>query len=374
MPDIAGQVRNFNPARLTLARKRRGLTQVALAEALGVQSRTIRYWESGEVTPDDDVPSALARHLKFPQAFFYGPDIEEITPEGVSFRSLSTISAGRRDMALAQGTLALSLCRWLEGKFKLPDSTLPDLRHLAETPEIAAETLRRMWGLGELPIRNIVHLLESKGVRVFSLSVDSKDIDAFSLWSGPTPLVMLNNFKSAERSRFDAAHELAHLVLHRHGPTSNSKISEMQADAFASAFLMPENSIRAMAPRFPTLSSLLSIKTGLGVSLAALVYRLHKLELVTEWQYRSLCMEMGKRRYRALEPNEMPRETSLILHEMLKDLFRHDGIGKNDIAQALLVSASEIDALMFGLTLRAIDGKRIGDPHKPTNDGLSLVK
>jgi len=36
-----------------------------------------------------------------------------------------------------------------------------------------AEALRHHWGIGELPINNIIHLLESKGVRIFSLAVDA---------------------------------------------------------------------------------------------------------------------------------------------------------------------------------------------------------
>jgi Zn-dependent peptidase ImmA (M78 family) len=48
----------------------------------------------------------------------------------------------------------------------------------------------------------------------------------------------LNTFKSAERSRFDAAHELAHLVLHIHGMTSGGRDIEREADMFASAFLI----------------------------------------------------------------------------------------------------------------------------------------
>jgi hypothetical protein len=39
--------------------------------------------------------------------------------------------------------------------------------------------VRQAWGLGELPIKNMVHLLESKGVRVYSLAIDAVEVDAF---------------------------------------------------------------------------------------------------------------------------------------------------------------------------------------------------
>ena len=66
--------------------------------------------------------------------------------------------------------------------------------------------------------------------------------------------MFLNTFKSAERSRFDAAHELAHLILHKHG-APNGQEAEKQADTFAGSFLMPRASVLASAPRSPTISA-----------------------------------------------------------------------------------------------------------------------
>lgn len=45
-----------------------------------------------------------------------------------------------------------------------------------------ATTLRRHWGLGEQPIKKMIHLLEVNGVRVFSLVIDAVEVDAFSMW------------------------------------------------------------------------------------------------------------------------------------------------------------------------------------------------
>lgn len=76
--------------------------------------------------------------------------------------------------------------------------------------------VRAHWRIGELPIGNLIHLLESKGVRVYSLAEQGKSLDAFSLWHQNIPFVFLKTNKTAEHSRMDAAHELGHLVLHRH--------------------------------------------------------------------------------------------------------------------------------------------------------------
>ncbi|MEU8739183.1 ImmA/IrrE family metallo-endopeptidase [Streptomyces halstedii] len=40
------------------------------------------------------------------------------------------------------------------------------------------------------------------------------EVDAFAVWREGVPFVFLNTQKSAERGRFDAAHEFGHLVMH----------------------------------------------------------------------------------------------------------------------------------------------------------------
>ncbi len=88
--------------------------------------------------------------------------------------------------------------------------------------------------------------------------------------------MFLNLQKTAEHGRFDAAHELGHLVLHRHG-SPGGREAEREAHAFASAFLMPEASVIARAPRFATIDQLEKLKRIWGVSVAALNHRLHTI-------------------------------------------------------------------------------------------------
>lgn len=64
----------FNPARLTLARRRRGLTKTKLAGLLGVEVRSITGYESDEFKPDRDRLMQLAEKLHFPVQFFFGDD------------------------------------------------------------------------------------------------------------------------------------------------------------------------------------------------------------------------------------------------------------------------------------------------------------
>jgi len=348
------------------------MTKTQLATRIGVDLRSVSNYESGASIPTTETLAKLVLALGFPVEFFYGEDLEPI--ENVSFRSLARMTAKQRDMALSQGSLALWLSSWLEKKFELPPSNLPELRLEANDAEAAAASLRRIWNLGEMPIRNMVHLLESNGVRVFSLSIDAKEVDAFSFWSGDNPVVLLNTFKSAERSRFDAAHELAHLVLHRHGGPSSSRDAETQADNFASAFMMPKGSVDANAPRFPKVSDLIRLKKIWGTAASAVNYRLHKLKHMSDWHYRSLCIQLSSRGYHLHEPNGIKRESSVLLPKLLANLYEEDGLTRTAIANELSIPKSELDQLLCGLTISGIEGSRRGDPPIGNSSGLLLVK
>jgi len=343
----------FNPSRLTLARKRRGLTMTRLAELIGVEPRSISAYENGEFAPEPERREQLAKVLRFPVSFFAGDDLEQLSPDIASFRAMSKISASKRDMALGAGTIALLLNDWIEKQFELPQPNLPDLSREGG-PEAAAAAIRQLWGLGELPIKNMVHLLESRGVRVFSLAIDAREVDAFSMWHDRRPFIFLNTIKSAEHSRFDAAHELGHLVLHRHGEPHGQEV-ERDAHAFAAAFLMPRGSVLAHAPRFATVDLLVKLKHFWMVSVSALAYRLHAVGVLSEWHYRQLYIDISKRGFRTREPEEASRETSQVLAKVFAAL-RDDSVAKKDIAEQLHIGSEEIEQLVFGLALTGLTG------------------
>ena len=344
----------FNSSRLKIARRRRGWTKRQLATAVLLHERSIIGYEGGELVPPEHTLAEIAQALQFPPEFFHGPDIVEPSPECASFRSLSAMTAGRRDSVLASGGLAFELCAWIEAKFNLPTPNIPDCRSLA--PAAAAQYVRNKWGLGEQPIRNMVHLLESNGVRVFSLAEETKDVDAFSIWRTDVPYVFLNTYKSPERGRFDAAHELGHLVLHRHGGPDGRK-TETEADLFASEFLMPAGSVLSAVTTITGIEYCIKLKKIWQVSLAALVVRLYQLKLISEWHYRTLFVEIGTRGYRTTEPSSMPRETSQVFAKVFSAL-REEGISKEKLASQLCLYPFDLDALIFGLVIVQLAGGR----------------
>lgn len=365
--------RSFNASRLRFARKRRGITIKRLSAISGMSAKIISEYENGNREPPDKTLSIITKELHFPVQFFFLDDIARLDESSVSFRSFSKMTASDRDSAIGAGQIALEFSSWIDDRFNLPKVDLPDLRDL--TPEAAATTLRNIFSLGELPIGNIVHLLESKGVRVFSLEEKTLDMDAYSFWMNDIPFIFMNTRKTVERSRFDAAHELGHLVLHKHGASLGREV-EHEANNFASAFLMPSGSVIARAPRFPTLDMVINLKSYWRVSAAALIRRMNDLGLLSDWYYRSFMIDLSRNWGRKNEPNPIvQRETSKLLPMIFKALAE-DGISREDVARRLSVYVDDIDSLLFNLTLVGVDGgqKDSAPPRKPARNHLKVIK
>ena len=157
---------------------------------------------------------------------------------------------------------------------------IPDLDGIP--PISAAEAVRSDWGLGNGVAPNLIHLLESHGVLCFALAEDCRELDAFSFWQLERPFVTLNTIKSGERGRWDAAHELGHLVLHRYEMTMGGQ-HELEADIFAQSFLLPPKAILASGLYQSSLHRVLEHKLAWQVSAIAFTRCLHGHNLLSDW-------------------------------------------------------------------------------------------
>lgn len=337
----------FNAKRLSAARQRRRLTAKSLAEIAGLSPVTITRLETGQNEADEATVEKLAEALNYPKDFFYGPNLVELSTKSVSFRSLKAMTAKERGAAITAGELGVDLFDWVKARFTLPETSLPDLG-TDHTPDSAARMLRQHWGLGTRPISNLLKILEAKGVRVCGIDEATANVDAFSFWRENDAFVFLNSFKSAERSIFDAAHELGHLVLHRHGSPSDSRDAENEANSFASSFLMPKEDVLSVVPKSIGSVAILRLKNRWKVSAMALAYRLHKLGWLTEWQHRMICIDLGKKGYRTGEPVGVEREVSVIWPQVLSQLWA-ERLTRDDIAKELGLPIDELDALLCGI-------------------------
>ena len=337
----------FTASRLVLARERRGLTRKELAARVQVTPDAITKYEQESCAPSSETLQRCSFALGFPIDWFTAPEISLLDPQSLSFRARRSMSSGLRNKATRAGDMAISVIMpELRRRFNLPPVALPDLSQ--HTPEEAAILLRHEWRLGQGPISNMVHLLETKGVGVFWLNEDEPSLDAWSLWHDQWPIVMLNTRSEAGcRARFDAAHELGHLVLHRGEAVFEGLEVENQANCFASAFLLPEEQFLAESPRYPILQSFFPLKKRWGVSLAAMVMRSKQIGTFSDWNARRAFKEIASNGWKTREPDEIAiaRETSR-LQTMIGDRLRAKKVDEAQLARDLHIVKADLLELM----------------------------
>jgi Zn-dependent peptidase ImmA (M78 family)/DNA-binding XRE family transcriptional regulator len=359
----------LTPSRLAIARKRRGLTLTQLAGLTGLSTRSISLYENGHQEPSPETLRQLALELDVSPGFLGAPDVDEIPEQAVSFRALSKMTARQRDRALSAGRVALMINDWIDTRFRLPDTDIPVLT--GHDPEAAAEVVRARWGLGERPVSNVLHLLESRGARIYSLTPENTELDAYSLYWQERPFIFLATGKTGERGRFDVAHELGHLVLHGEHQVPSRPAAELEANRFAAAFLMPRASVLAAGLHDAVPARIVEAKRTWKVSAMALAHRLHELGLLTEWGYRTACVQLSRLGYRYSEPQGIERESSQLLAKVFRAI-RDGGETPATIAASIGISTHELQSHVFGLTLTAVpgDGQTVTSPPR---HGLRLV-
>jgi Zn-dependent peptidase ImmA (M78 family)/transcriptional regulator with XRE-family HTH domain len=331
-------------------RAERALTKQLLADQCGVTRRTVSAWEAGEVeTPPVEM---IARVLGFPGDFFAADEPPAVSADGVSFRAMKSMTARQTARVLAAAALAVEFSNWIDGHYKTPPQSLPDLSdNPGLEPVIAAGTVRSLWGTSQAPLKGLLPLLEKKGVRVFSLPMNDREVDAFSFWHANRPFIFLNTGRTAERMRFDLAHELGHLLLHREGSWRRSRNIEQQAQDFASSLLMPADALYTQVTGSPRLDDVFTLKRYWRVSAVAMVQRLWHLGIISEWHYRTWMIELSERGYRTAEPDRWLRPETSTLFRQLFSLAREDGWSSRHIAAELRIPGNELAGMVFGLAI-----------------------
>ncbi len=330
-----------DPRRVRRARESQRLTQAQLADRLvqaghRISAPALSQIERGVSKPSAETLAALSLVLEHPVGFFVArgsPTRQaDVDPAGY-FRSLRATSARDRRSALAQAFLVHDLVVAVEQRVRLPK--LDVIRVDRSDPTSAAVQVRRAWGIGNGPIPHVVRELERHGIVVARLDAAGATVDAFSVNFADHPVVVLGNDKGKRgRSRFDASHELGHLVMHD-DPSDRKSETENEAHAFAAEFLMPEEEIRAeLAAERLTWSRLLDLKIRWGTSIAAVVRRARDVAVITPAQYTNFMKAISARGWRRDEPGDRelgPPEASAML-DLIEDHFRQQGMTLEQIA------------------------------------------
>lgn len=297
--------------RLAQARQIQNIPLRQLATQLDgmVTHASLHKYETGVMLPPSDVLIALAKNLNQSVDFFFRPFTVEL--EDIEFRKRSSLGVKEENSIKEQAKDFFE--RYLEVEELLCARHLflhpiPDNQFIRKPDDIedAAKALREAWRLGLDPINNVLELLEEHGFKVWEFEGPEK-FEGFSGWSGQMPVIVINRRESfpVTRRRLTALHEVAHLLLDFGTGQFSDKDIERLCHAFAAAVLMlREVFVREFGGRRTNVSlrELIDLKARYGISIAAVMARAVRLELIAKDYYKTFCIRSNAAGWRRDEP------------------------------------------------------------------------
>lgn len=357
--------KKFNGERLKIARMWRNLSATQLAESTGFSRQTISMLENGKMkNPEFSTVQNIGDKLQFPISFFLEEEKINLNKSTTYFRSLLTTNKKYRVEQVEKIKFIALVYNMLSEYLEFEKINLPQIPENT-TPQNAAELLRDYWGLGNRPIDNIVYLAEKNGLIVTDFETATNDVDAFShkITSENMETYLIGyskNKRTAARIHFDVAHEIGHILLHNWREDlecmdkEEFKEIEWQAHAFASAFLLPEETFRKdVSPYATNLAYYVELKKKWKVSIAAMIRRAKDLDIITTDDYSRLMRNMQKQGIRKVEPldNELVTVGPSLLQQAINILFEQKVFTPNEFLEEL--------SREYGLTLYPNDIEKL---------------
>lgn len=328
-----------NGAMLRIARQRKGFQQTEAASRLGIDQSLLSRIENGFVEPRDEVILRAETAYELPRSFFFLTDPVYGAPVSVHpmWRRKADVTVREMDAIVAELNIRIMhLRRFLDGAEYAHANDLPrlDIEDYGD-PEHIAALVRAHWKVPRGPIKDLTLLVERAGVLVSHSQLAGASVSGVTFATpGLPPLIVLNSEQPADRLRFTLAHELGHLVMHRFP----SPTMEEEANAFASALLMPASDIRPyFVGRRVDLALLAALKPEWKVAMQALLMRASSLNLVTRNQAQYLWKQISARRLRLREPPELDFEPErpTVVATMLRVHLDALGYSRKEVAQLL---------------------------------------
>jgi Zn-dependent peptidase ImmA (M78 family)/transcriptional regulator with XRE-family HTH domain len=351
------------------------LSMTDLGEKVGVSRQAISLYEDGKRGPEPEILLRIVDVLGQPLSYFTTERPEGFGARGTRFfRAFKSKTSRTNRKCEILSDWFSQTASYFSNYVNLPSVSLPDVPPPAKEggysePEIeAAATLcRRHWGLGDGPIGDVVALLESKGIIICRTEFNTSTVDAFSFWEGARPFIFLGaDRESACRSRYDASHELGHLILHRHIDTKELKSDldrrENEANRFAAAFLLPEKTypLEVFSSR---LAAFIHLKRRWKVSAAAQIYRCSQLEILDEQQILNLRKQLSAKgwRKRELLDDQIPPEIPTVMQKSLRLILGNYVKTTADLLADIRLAPSVVEAFT-GVRLLSMDDDGVPAP------------
>lgn len=283
-----------------LVREKLDLSQEKMADNLGLKQAVYSKYENGSLQPPVRFVKNLSDFTGFSMSFFK-QNVSDIPSGLIYHRKRSTLATKIRSKVEAEVRLRAIDVQKIAQDFNL-SSDLPQREE--QTPVNMAQSLRKLWGINNNPIGNLIEELEKHNIFVLKFDFKTDKLDGFFLPLKDNLICIAlndNEVFSPDRQRFTLAHELGHAILHK--DILPSKEIEKEANDFASEFLMPKDEIQKELNRDMSLLDLKRIKSKWKMSMQSILFKAHELEIITDAIYRKFFVFLSSQGMKKNEPD-----------------------------------------------------------------------
>ncbi len=211
--------------------------------------------------------------------------------------------------------------------------------------EMSAEEFRRDYKLStNQPIPDLINTLENIGIIIIEIDNPNgkfSDFDGFSEFVNDIPFIVLLNNIDGERQRFTIAHELGHLVLNIKDENLDK---EKICNKFASCLLMPKEAVInefGIARNHLSFYELRAFKSEYKTSMAAIIYRLKELNIISEYLFKKINISFSSKGYKKGEPFPIEVEKSYQFKRLVHKLEVDNIISLNKACELLGMTVNE---------------------------------
>ena len=298
------------------------------------------------------------------------------------YRSLRATTQITRNQATAYAWLVHDIAAVFERHVEMPDVDFPVYKledHDTSGIVDSAKAVREAWDLRADPIKHVLRLAENRGIVCVFSPFRIASVDAYSFESGVRPIIVLNPLKGDYyRQRWDLAHEIGHLILHRDAEPGSHAV-EAEANRFAAEFLLPGQLMLEQLPRRPVWPRLQTLKEHWGVSMQALLYRGRELGVYSDVTYRNAMQRMSQEGWRRQEPGPRPSMEQPSLFPGALSLLEDSGIPPAQLASEArvpmnifqIITARNVETIASGRTQP--DESRVSEKEQEPSGVISLL-
>jgi Zn-dependent peptidase ImmA (M78 family)/transcriptional regulator with XRE-family HTH domain len=313
-------VSEVNPKMIVLAREAKGWTQHDLAEKISLHRANVSRLENGDTPVQNQTLMAISEATGYPPHFFTRQG--EFIPVNLSYRKRENVHVKLLTPIEAKMNIIRVHVQFVT---RALDKVIPSIPVVdvskEKSPSVIASIIRKQWNLGCGVIDDLTGILEDQGIIISSFDFGTERVDSRSMFTDDRyPIIFLNRNLLGDRLRYSLAYELGQLIMHTHSFVPPERDVTKEANAFAAAFLMPEEDIMNDFQEGITLSLLAKLKTKWKVSMISLVYRADDLGIITPNQKRYLIQQFNQQKIRRREPIELdiPKEKPTLLNRFIK--------------------------------------------------------